>query len=101
MSRCYVTARVFARPGLGTDLKAEMERNIPLVRAEKGCIRYDLLTLPGQPECFLYNEVWEDEAALRAHAASAHMAAYHERTRELTAGQATVEVWSAVNVTGD
>jgi len=49
MSRCYVTARVFARPCLGPDLKAEMERNIPLVRAEKGCIRYDLLTLPGQP----------------------------------------------------
>lgn len=101
MTRCYVTARVLAKPGKYTELKAEMERNIPLVRAEKGCIRYDLLTLPGQPECFLYNEVWEDEAALRAHAASAHMAAYHERTRELTAGPAAVEVWNAVNVTED
>lgn len=101
MGRVYVTARVTAKPGLESTLQAEMERNIPLVRAEQGCLRYDLLTLLGQPERFLYSEVWEDEAALKAHAASAHMAAYHERTRALTAGPATVEVWSAVNVAGD
>lgn len=100
MSRCYVTARVTAKPGLGPALQAEMERNIPLVRAEQGCLRYDLLTLSGQPDVFLYTEVWEDEAALKAHAASPHMAAYRERTRELTEGPSIVEIWSAANVAG-
>lgn len=97
MSKCYVTARITAKAGMAPALREEMLRNIPLVRSEHGCIRYDLLTLPDHEGVFLFNEVWEDKAALQAHAASDHMAVYHERTRDMLAGPASVDVWSAVD----
>ena len=97
MGKCYVTARVTVKTGMEEALREAALRNIPVVRAEKGCIRYDLLTLNGHPEVLLFDEVWEDRAALDAHAAAPHMVAYRERIKDMLACPTTVDIWSAVD----
>ena len=41
MDTCFVTAKLTAKKGMEAQLEAEVVKNIPNVRAEKGCIRYD------------------------------------------------------------
>ena len=96
MRTCYVTAHITAQPGKGKELREIMVANIPLVRAEKGCLRYDLLCSPDNPDLLLFNEAWEDRAALDAHLVSAHMRAYHGKSESLIAGRA-VYLWNAVD----
>lgn len=96
MTMCYVTARITARPGCEDRLLAAMLGNLPRVRGEKGCVRYDLLRHADRADVFLFNEAWKSPDALAAHAASAHMRAYHEATADLIADRA-VETWMAVS----
>ncbi len=96
METCYVTAHVTAHPGKGDELRKVMVANIPLVRAEEGCLRYDLLCSPDNPEQLMFNEAWTDRDALDAHLASAHMRAYAEKSEPLIAGR-TLYLWNAVD----
>ena len=44
-----------------------------LVRAEKGCIQYELLAVENNENQFILIEKWSSQAALDAHEKSAHM----------------------------
>ena len=96
MPLCYVTARLTAWPGREDQLLSAMLANLPRVRAEPGCVRYDLLRHADLPGVFLFNEAWESPEALAAHAASAHMRAYHETVADCIADRA-VETWTAAD----
>ena len=71
-----------------------LKSNVPAVKAEKGCLEYlptrDIESgLPPQrlePDTVVLIERWSSLEALRSHLASAHMAAYREKTKELVAG---------------
>ncbi|GAA1250936.1 hypothetical protein GCM10009665_47020 [Kitasatospora nipponensis] len=60
-------------PGRGQEQVAAFERLAPIVRAEEGCLRYDLHQVSGEPDRFVLIERWASRAALAAHDASAHM----------------------------
>ena len=97
MDTCFVTAVLTAKKGMEAQLEAEVVRNIPNVRAEKGCIRYDFHKNRAGDGTFLFYEIWENPEALDAHAKSAHMQVYRERTKELLACPTVVTVWSQVD----
>ncbi len=93
----HVIAIVTAKPGRREEVLAAFRDNAPTVRAEAGCLEYepvvdaevgrgDLARLG--PDGFMVVEKWESREALEALAASAHMAAYAARVRDLLASRA-------------
>jgi quinol monooxygenase YgiN len=97
VSTVHVLAMITAKPGLRDTVLELFHANVPAVHAEDGCIEYgaavdvDVLgrfqALLG-PDSFVVIEKWASAEALRAHGASAHMAAYAAKTKELLAARA-------------
>ncbi|MSP01846.1 MAG: antibiotic biosynthesis monooxygenase [Acetobacteraceae bacterium] len=87
----HVLAVITAKPGQRATILAAFHANIPAVHAEAGCIEYgpviDAANSPAPygDDTFVVVEKWESADHLKAHAASAHMAAYAAKTRELIA----------------
>ncbi|MDA8248130.1 MAG: putative quinol monooxygenase [Rhodospirillales bacterium] len=90
----HVLALITAQPGQRDAVLAEFRANMPNVHAEKGCIEYGpAIDAEGfgkfaaalGPDTFVVIEKWESAEALRAHAATPHMATYAERTRPMIA----------------
>ena len=98
MSKCYVTAVISPKAGMEEAVKAEILANIPKVRKEQGCLRYDLHVLAKDGTQFLFYEIWADTAALDAHRKAPHMAAYREKTKDMLAVPTQVSIWDSVNV---
>ncbi len=91
----YVIATVEVKAGKREAFLAEFHRNIPNVRAEKGCLEYgptvDLKTdikaqMPLRDNVVTIVEKWEGLPALQAHLGAPHMAAYRERVKEFVVG---------------
>jgi quinol monooxygenase YgiN len=93
----HVIALVTAKPGQRARILEAIRANLPAVRAEPGCIEYGpavdtedvgpFQTKLG-PDTLMVIEKWEDVAALRAHAAAPHMAAYAAKVKDLIASRA-------------
>jgi quinol monooxygenase YgiN len=90
----HVLAIITAKPGQRDAILKEFRANMPAVHAEQGCIEYgpavDAEGVGGiqtelGPDTFVVVEKWESVAALKAHAAAPHMAAYAAKTREMVA----------------
>ncbi|MFI9004442.1 putative quinol monooxygenase [Streptomyces sp. NPDC053541] len=60
-------------PGRGGEQIAAYERLAPLVRAERGCLQYDLHQVLGDADRFVLVEHWASREALAAHDAAPHM----------------------------
>ena len=78
----HVVAIITAKPGMREAILKEFRANVPAVHAEQGCIEYGpAIDAEGSPakfgdDTFVVIEKWESPEALKAHAASPHMAAY-------------------------
>jgi len=92
----HVIAVITAKPGQRESVLAHFRANVPAVRAEKGCIEYGAAVdaepaLKFQTACgadtFLVVEKWESMDALKAHAATPHMAAYGAKTKDFIASR--------------
>ena len=70
-----VVARVVAIPEKVEQLKAVLNGLVEPTRAEKGCLRYELLQNQADPTDFTFVEQWVTEADLEAHLASEHVQA--------------------------
>jgi quinol monooxygenase YgiN len=90
----YVIATVEVRPGKREAFLAEFHKNMPNVRAEKGCIEYgptvdvktDIKTqVPLREHTVTIVERWEDLHALQAHLQAPHMTQYRERVKDFVA----------------
>jgi quinol monooxygenase YgiN len=88
----HVIAIITAKPGQREAVLAAFRDVIPAVHAEAGCVEYvPVVDIDGGPESlakigpdsFMVIEKWESQDALLAHAASAHMAAYGARVKDL------------------
>jgi quinol monooxygenase YgiN len=88
----HVIATIDVAPGKRDAFLAEFGRNVPLVRAEAGCIEYaptvdvkaDLsLTLPFRDDVVVVVEKWQSLDALRAHLVAPHMQEYRARVKDL------------------
>jgi quinol monooxygenase YgiN len=92
----HVLATITAKPGMRSQILDAFRANMPAVHAEKGCLEYQpavdaegagaMQTALG-PDTFVVVEKWESLDALRAHAASPHMAAYGAKTRDMIASR--------------
>ena len=99
----HVVAIITVKPGQLDSILTAFRANIPAVRAEDGCIEYNPVTdaegvgsfqakIGG--DAFMVIEKWRDLAALKAHAASPHMAAYGAKVKDFIATR-TVHVLSS------
>jgi quinol monooxygenase YgiN len=96
MQNVHVVAIVTARPDKRAELLEAFKTNVPNVHAEDGCIEY-VATVDAEgaggsqtrfgEDTFVVIEKWASLAALEAHAASPHMAAYAARTKDLIASR--------------
>jgi quinol monooxygenase YgiN len=93
----YVSAVITAKDGCEAALEKELRAVVPTVRAEAGCIRYDLHR-GDYGNVFLFYEIWESDAALATHAKTPHLDAMHTATADLVAGPAEVATWRSVDV---
>lgn len=92
----HVIAVITAKPGMREEVLKIARANIPAVRAEDGCIEYSLaIDAEGMgsfqtkfgADTFVFVEKWRDPAALKAHAAAPHMAAYGAKVKDMLAGR--------------
>ncbi|MFJ8160835.1 putative quinol monooxygenase [Streptomyces sp. NPDC096136] len=81
---------ITALPGRGREQEAAYARLAPLVRAEEGCLRYDLHGVAGDPDRFVLIEEWASQSALAAHDATPHMIEADAATPAFRAGPARV-----------
>jgi quinol monooxygenase YgiN len=85
----HVLAIITTKPGMREKVLEHFHANMPAVHAEKGCIEYGPVVdadFPGAKfgdDTFVVIEKWESPEALKAHAASPHMAAYAAKTKDL------------------
>ena len=92
----HVLAIITAKPGMRDAILTAFRANMPAVHAENGCIEYGpaidaeglgaMQTKFGS-DAFVVIEKWESLDALKAHAASPHMAAYGAKTRDMIASR--------------
>jgi quinol monooxygenase YgiN len=92
----HVVAMITTKPGLREQVLEAFRANVPAVRAEDGCIEYGpAIDAEGLgsfqakvgADTFVVIEKWRDAAALKAHAAAPHMAAYAAKVKDMLAGR--------------
>lgn len=86
----HVIATIEIDPARRNEYLNILKGNVPLVQAEKGCLRYEPTVdvesgLPAQggvrADVITLLETWENLAALRVHLQAPHMAAYREKVK--------------------
>ncbi|TAL95405.1 MAG: antibiotic biosynthesis monooxygenase [Paraburkholderia sp.] len=82
MSEVAVVAISVAKPGCEEQLREAMVGIVGPTRKEPGALQYDLHRDVKEPRRFVFVERWESEAALAAHAKSAHIAAYKQASAD-------------------
>ncbi|MER7467829.1 putative quinol monooxygenase [Streptomyces sp. NPDC097981] len=81
---------ITALPGRGQEQIDAYERLAPIVRAEDGCLQYDLHQVSGDPDRFVLIEEWSSKSALAAHDATPHMIEADAASPAFRAGPADV-----------
>ncbi|WOX21302.1 putative quinol monooxygenase [Streptomyces solicathayae] len=77
-------------PGRGQEQIAAFEGLAPLVRAEPGCLQYDMHQVSGDADRFVLIERWASQEALAAHDATPHMIEADAASPAFRAGPAEV-----------
>lgn len=65
--------QIEVQPGKAEEQIDAFRTLAPLVRAEHGCLGYDLYSVAGYPERFVLDETWLDRESLDAHGQTEHM----------------------------
>lgn len=85
-----IIAEATAKPGRADDLRRELTSMLAPSRAEPGCVSYVLHEVPGEPERFVFYEVWKDDAAFAFHERTPHYVALGPKVADLVAGPAVL-----------
>lgn len=80
MSKLTIVANIQASSDKIDLVKAELEKLVPITRAEKGCIQYDLHRDNDNPAHFMFYENWESRELWQTHMNAPHLAAYMSAT---------------------
>lgn len=62
-----VVARIKAKPGSESELRAIMSSMLETIRKEKGCLSFELLENRADPTDFTFVEEWSSNETLEAH----------------------------------
>jgi len=82
MSKLTIVANIHAHPDRIDLVKAELEKLVPITRAEKGCLQYDLHRDNSNPAHFMFFENWETRELWQTHMGAPHLAAYMQATED-------------------
>lgn len=80
MSKITIIANILAHPDRTDLVRTELEKLIPITRAEEGCIQYDLHQDNDNPAHYMFYENWESRELWQTHINAAHLAAYARAT---------------------
>lgn len=80
MPKLTIVANIYTNPSQVDLVKAELEKLIPITRAEKGCIQYDLHQDNNNPAHFVFYENWESRELWQTHMNAPHLAGYMQST---------------------
>lgn len=80
MSKLTIVADIHANPDKIDLVRAELEKLVPITRAEAGCIQYDLHLDNSDPAHFMFYENWESRELWQTHMNAPHLAAYMQAT---------------------
>lgn len=97
MGLTYVSATIMAKDGKEAELEKVLANVVADVRAEEGCIRYDLHK-SDDGKTFLFYEIWESPVHLAAHAKTPHIEAMQQASADLVAGDPVINTWGSVDV---
>ena len=96
MGPIHVVAVITAKKGMREKILEAFHQNSSTVRQEQGCMEY-IATIDANDagalqakfgdDTFVVVEKWESLGALKDHAASPHMAAYAQKTKDLIASR--------------
>jgi quinol monooxygenase YgiN len=75
-----ILAQITAEPGKEALVRAELEKLVPITRAEAGCLQYDLHVDNENPGFFVFYENWETRDLWQTHMNAPHLAAYMAAT---------------------
>lgn len=98
MSALDVVATIQAKEGHADELAAILQGSLAAVRAEEGCLRYDLHRVRRRPDELVMVERWASKAALKAHGSAEHFRETSARLAPLIAEAPVVRVLEAVDV---
>ena len=80
MATLTITGNVLVHPEKIDVVKAELEKLVPITRAEEGCIQYDLHQDNENPAYFMFYENWESRELWQEHMNAPHLKAYIKST---------------------
>lgn len=89
-SNVKIVAILTARPGKAEALRALLDSMLEPSRAEAGNLRYDLWVDQADPNRFVLDELYRDNAAIAAHRASPHFQGYLSKINALAERTAVV-----------
>ncbi|MEL6287657.1 MAG: putative quinol monooxygenase [Pseudomonadota bacterium] len=75
-----ILAQITAAAGKEALVRTELEKLVPITRAEEGCIQYDLHVDNERPGFFMFYENWETRELWQTHMNAPHLAAYMSAT---------------------
>ena len=76
MSKLTIVANIKAKSDKIELVKTELEKLIPITRAEEGCINYDLHQDNENPARFMFYENWESREHWQTHMGKPHLQDY-------------------------
>lgn len=80
MAKLTIVARIVAASDKVELVRGELEKLVPITRAEAGCLQYDLHQDNDDPAVFLFYENWESRDLWQAHMSAPHLQAYGQAT---------------------
>lgn len=80
MGKLTIVANIYAQPGQIDLVLAELEKLVPITRADTGCIQYELYQDNDNPAHFMFYENWQTRDLWQTHMNAPHLAAFVEAT---------------------
>lgn len=75
----YIIARFHALEGREQEVIAALREEVPLARAEEGCVTIDAFFAIRDPRLFFIHSCWKNEAAFDLHAELPHTKRFIDR----------------------
>lgn len=75
-----IIAQITAAHGKADLVRVELEKLVPITRAEAGCVQYDLHADNENHGFFVFYETWESRELWQTHMNAPHLKAYMDAT---------------------
>ncbi|MFI4911772.1 MAG: putative quinol monooxygenase [Sedimentisphaeraceae bacterium JB056] len=76
MAKLIIVADIVVKAEHVDFVKSEMEKLLPVTRAEEGCLQYDLHVDNNNPSHFMFYEAWESRELWQVHMNAQHLKDY-------------------------